>query len=271
MTRPILLACLLVSSTACRKVDAAPEDLDGLVHYIWQNLDEGDDAALTEAINNLHEVIDGDNLAVVGEGDVIEGVVSDLTAEEVEMLGRDVDPTTATGVLLADRITCTMPRFEEVVSYEHQDELYTGVYDSYQRTMLSSRDDFLATTVDRLGWDLVYETSVLGAGYTVNSETLMRRLSEVETPEGPATIVRAHMLDSAEFDNPDTNSFLEQDYHLEIYWPYDGDVLHVYALWKDTRMLGFEDEGEQTQRITLNNLADWDEGTGQICQDNSLP
>ncbi|TNE86507.1 MAG: hypothetical protein EP330_22475 [Deltaproteobacteria bacterium] len=271
MTRA-LLPVLLLTAGACRKVEPAPEDLDGLVHFVWQQLDEGEDAALTDAINNLHIAIDGDTIGFPnGDGDILEGVVTDLTPEEVASFGRDVDPSTATGVLLADRITCTMPRLEEVISYENQDELYTGVYDAYTRTMLSSREDFLANTNDRLGWDLTYETSVLGSGYTVNSQTLMRRITEVETPDGPATILRAHMRDSAVFENPDTNNFLEQDYHLEIYWPFEGDVLHVYALWKDTQMLGFEDEGEQTQRITLNNLIDWDEGTGTICQDASLP
>lgn len=270
MSRALLLLCL-VSALGCRKVEPAPEDLDGLIHFVWQQLDEGEDAALTDAVSNLHEAIDGDNVPVIGDGPVLEGLVSHLTVEEVAHLGRDVDPATATGVFLADRITCSMPRFEEVVTYEQQDELYTGVYDAYQREMLGDRSAYLEGADDRLSWDLEYTTSVLGAGYTVQSQTLVRRVSEVQTPEGPAVVIRAHMREPAAFDNPDSNSFLDQDYHLEIYWPFDGDVLHVYALWKDTRLLGFEDEGEATQRIILNNLADWDEGTSQICQDPSLP
>jgi hypothetical protein len=266
---PLVLS--LVLALGCRKVEPAPEDLDGLLHFVWQQLDEGEDEALTEAVNNLHAAIDGDQVPVIGEGPVLEGLVTHLSEEEVSSLGREVDPSLATGLFIADRITCTMPRFEEVVTYEHQDELYTGVYDAYEREMLGSRSDFLTGREQRLGWDLEYQTSVLGAGYTVNSQTLVRRVAEVETPEGPATILRAHMLSPAVFDNPDSNSFLDQDYHLEVYWPFDGDILHVYALWKDTRLLGFEDEGESTQRIILNNLADWDEGTSQICQDPSLP
>lgn len=261
MTRT-LFSISLVFLGACRNVEPAPEDLDSLMHFVWQQLDEGTDEALNDAVLNLHDAIDGDALS-----DVLEGQVSYLSEEEVAYIGRDVDPGTATGVLLADRITCTMSQLEQVLGYAAQDELYTGVYDAYDRDLDPSMPDFLAGTTDRTGWDVTYTSAVLGATYTVDSQSLMRRITEVQTPDGPATLVRAHMVNPASFENPDTNSFLDQDYHLEIYWPHDGEVLHVYALWKDIRMLGFEDEGEQTQRITLNNLADWDEGTGTLCQE----
>ena len=262
MFHRISIASALLLLGACRAVEPVPEDLDGLVHYLWQRADTGEDADVAEAVDNLHAAIDGDNL----EG-IVEGLVSSLSVEEVADLGRDVDPSTATGVVIADWIDCTRPQLEAVLAYEQQDELYVGVYDLYEREMLGSGEDFLAERTDRLGWDLVYQTSLLGAGYTVNSQTLMRRVASVPTEHGPALVLRAHMTEPATFDNPDSNNYLDQDYHLEAYWPHDGGMLHVYALWKDTRMLGFEDEGESTQRIILNNLADWDEGTSQICQE----
>ncbi len=262
MRRILIPLLTLVAFSACRKIEPVPEDLDELMHFVWQEIDEGSDEILAEAVNNLHKALDGNHF-----DELIEGEVSDLGENEVAFVGRSVDPSTATGMFIADRIGCTIPELNAVVAYEHQDELYTGIYDSYDRVSTSSVQDYLDRRTDTVTWDIVYSTSMLGTGYTVESRTLMRRVRDLQTRSGAAVLIRANLLGPAVFDNPDSNGFLEQDYHLEVYWPHNGGLLHAYALWKDTRLLGFEDEEEATQRVTLNNLADWDEDTTQLCEE----
>ena len=259
-----LLAISLIALVGCKKVEPIPEELDDLMHYFWVGLEDGTDEDLIEALDNLHRAIDGNQ---VGD-DFVEGEVSDLNKAEVSDLGVEgVDPRDATGVLLVDRVGCTVAGLEAVISYEDQDELYTGVYDSFDRTNTLPTDDYLEGRSDWLSWDLVYTTSALGAGYEVSSTTVVRRVRDARGAGEHAVLLRAHMVEPARFDNPDTNQFLDQDYHLEIYWPHRGGLLHVYALWKNTRLLGFEDEDEATQRITLNKLAQWDDGTTQLCEE----
>jgi hypothetical protein len=251
-----------VLCVGCKPVEPAPEDLDGLSHYIWQHVDEGEDALIVEAVSNLQLVM-GD----VSADNILEGELTTLSAEEVAHLEVDQDPASAAGVLLADSVSCTGLQLEAVLAYEHQEELYVGVYETYEREMTSSPEDFHAGISDWLSWDLDYRTSLLGVSYNVRSRSILRRVHGLES--GPILIGRTHLPEPAVFDNENANSFLTQDYHLSIYWPHpeqDGVMMHMYALWKDTSMLGFEDEGEATQRIILNNLADWDDGTSQLCE-----
>jgi hypothetical protein len=249
------LPWLLVTSSACRKIEPVPEELDALVHYLWAEMASGEDEQILAAVDNLATAVDADTL----DEAILEGEVSDLTADEIAFIDRsDADPADATGLLLADRVACSQRGFERIIAHPDQDELYVGVYDSYERYEMTSKKDFLDGTTQEMTWKLRYSSSVIGAAYTVNSSTLVRRIDEV-------VLVRAHMLEPATFDNEDSNNFLTQDYHLEIYWPGEGDLNHVYGLWKDTKMLGLEDEDESVQRITLDKMLQWDEGTGELC------
>lgn len=242
----------------CRKVEPAPEDLDGLVHFSWEHLDDASPDALIDAVEKIHAAVGGDSFT-----DNIEGSVTHLDKEAVAQFGRSVEPSEATGVMLIDRVDCTPEELAAVVGYDDQMALYTGVYDTYERSDNDGVAAFLDGSTDTVGWDLTYKSGILGVKYTVNSRTVMRRVRD--TAFGTAILIRAHMRAPAVFENEDSNNYLLQDYHLEIYWPHEDQLLHLYGLWKDIRLLGFEDEEEGTQRLILNNLADWDEGTSSIC------
>ena len=84
---------MLVLLLACRNIEPAPEDLDGLLHYLWENGRTGDDAQLAEAIENLD--------AAVGDfTETTDGVVSRLSTEEADLVSPrgPFDPANAAGI-----------------------------------------------------------------------------------------------------------------------------------------------------------------------------
>lgn len=242
---------------ACKPVDPAPESLDALLHYVWSQLDAGEDAELSDALDNLHAAIDGDTLE-----ERIDGAVTDLSVEGAALVGVDLDPEAASGVFMARVLACDLGLLEEILASEHQEQLYEGVYSNYSREFLSDEEAFLAGTAPRVDWRNTYDTSVLGVDYGAITLGALRRVPEVD--DGRAGLIsRAVLEEPVVFDGGQHH--LDQDYHLEMYWPRGGELLHVYALWKDQKLLGFDDEGEGTQRIMLNNLSNWDNDTEALC------
>jgi hypothetical protein len=240
----------------CRNITFAPEDVDALVHAAWGHHQEGDTDALARGFPDLAE-------AVGSLDERREGLLSPLSTAAVGDLRPDVDPAAASGVYFANRIDgCTITQLRRILAEPDQDALYTGVYDRYERVRSDDPDAWATGEAETLSWDLEYDTSFVGSPYTVFSSSLLRRVPLDDT-EG--VVARAHMSQPAAFENPNTNSRIDQDYHFEQYWPVDGGLAHVYAIWRDSRLLGIEDDNEGGQRLLLDRLADWDDGTEQLC------
>lgn len=254
------LAFAALTAFGCKSVDPAPTELDDLIHFVWDKYDEGLDEELSSSLINLQAAIDGDTLE-----DVLDGMVSTLSKEQVEPLGITFDPAEASGVFIARTVDCDMDTLIDVLTAPNQDELYVGVYDDYTRTYLDDADAFVAGESNTLSWSNDFKTTVLGVSYQSKSTGALRRVPA--TDEGPAGLFARTVLDEPAVFDGNGNSFVEQDYHIEAYWDRGDILLHVYALWKHNRLLGFEDEGEGTQRLVLNNLDNWDEGTESICAD----
>ena len=66
---------------------------------------------------------------------------------------------------------------------------------------------------------------------------------------------------------PRTSAILSQRSGYQVvYYPYEDRIIHAYALWREGSYgAGFTTESEAVQRITLNNLADWDRETETLC------
>lgn len=255
---------LLLAVCGCRNIDPAPVELDELLHYLWTQVDEGDDETLAEGIRNLDAAIGAKAIE-----DVEDGTITHLSKEEAALVGiSDRNPADAPGVYLTNRYLCTRPDLEAILAYEDQAVIYTGVYDAYSREYTSSKADFLDESADRLTWDLEYTSTILGATYTAKSKGMLRRVPDLgreETPWGPVVFARTYMPKPAVFDTDKKSQ--EQDYQLEMYWERDkGEIIHVYGLWRQADFgSGFTSEDEAVQRILLNNLADWDDTTEALC------
>ena len=256
---------LLGSIMGCRPVEQAPADLDGLLHYYWAGHESGSDAQLAEATLNLHAVVGADL------EEIVDGALSDLSAEEVSQVGRSGDEAgLAAGIYMINAFPCTLSELEPVVIYQDQSELYEGIYDSYDRTYTTDRDAFTAGSSQTLEWEVSYSASVLGTGYQAVLQGGVRRIPTIDaeqSPFGPVLLAWSFLPTPAEFENDEKN--LNQDYQIEIYYERtSGELLHAYGLWREADFgAGFSSEDEGVQRLLLNSLADWDAETERLCEE----
>lgn len=247
----------MTSLIGCRGVKAAPEDLDGLLHWFWDHGDTVDADDFSESVATLHGV------AGAALDAKVDGEVSRLSAEQVEPYDRpDVDPATAAGIFLLNPFACEPDALERILIHLAQDELYEGVYDRYARTYTSDRDAYLARDVDRLGWDVEIEASILGSAY---SEKISGSIRAVDTEHGQAFLTRTWLTEPADFGGGGKS--WPQDWQLELYYaPEPGRIVHLYGMWREMSLgAGLSMDGGAVQRVTLNNLADWDRQTEALC------
>ena len=262
MRHPARCLPLLLLLGGCKKVEPAPEELDALLHWMWGRYDDGLDEELAEGGANLWDAVDGD-----GWTESWDGSVSALTKDEAAAVGvTDRDPADAPGVFLVNVYDCTLPRLEPILLHRAQDELYDGVYDRYDRTYSTSREDFESRASWTMGWDVSYEASLFGTSYSAEIEGGLRAVPEVETSEhGEFLMARTVLPEPARFEGDSRSQ--PQDYQLEIWQSRgDGTLLHVYGLWREADFgAGITSGDEGSQRILLNNLKQWDDDTEAHC------
>ena len=87
---------LFWSLIACKSIEPAPTDIDGLSHFFWTHYDDEDDESLAEGIRNAFAAIDPANLE-----EPMKGSISDLSREELDLVGKTEEPVgEASGVYL---------------------------------------------------------------------------------------------------------------------------------------------------------------------------
>jgi hypothetical protein len=257
----LLLALTLLPG--CKKVEPAPEALDDLLHYTWQKYDDGLDEELANAVINLDDAVQG------GELDPPDGSISDLTDDEIALVGvTDRPAADAAGLFMTNRFTCTMKQLEEILSYSEQDELYEGVYEAYTRDFAGPRTDWLKARDQRLDYSIRYTSKipVLGGEYDAEAQGSLR---QVPTDVGRAIVQRSYMPKPADFGPDEDKKYFDHDYQLEIYFDGGGgEVVHVYGMWRSALYGGSLDtDNEALQRTILGNMFDWDDNTEKLCEE----
>lgn len=245
----------MVALFGCRGVEPAPEDLDGLAHYFWQNPE--DDAALAEATEQLHEVVG----AALEE--TTDGVLSRLTAEEAALVDSvDDDPAQAAGIFMVNLMSgCGIDDLERVLTALDQDEARDGTYEAYERTYTSDDAAYFAREVPQISWDIELEATIVFSTY---ESALSGTLRRVETDVGTLLFQRTWFKEPAVFSG---SNRWEQDYQMEVYYERaPGEIVHLYAMWRELEVAGFSSEGEGIQRTVLNGMADWDDDTLELCE-----
>lgn len=253
--------CALLLLAGCRKLEPAPKALDDLFHFLWQNYDEGDDTQLAEAFVNL-------DAAVNGADPLLEGQVSTLSRDEINLVGLDhADPGQAQGIFLVNRVNCTLPQLTKLFTNPAQDSLYEGTYEQYERSRTQQMNALRDGEADIADWDVWFQVKLLGIVYEADLIEGGRRtptLDEGQSPFGPTLLTRRFMTGPATFEKPDYS--YPQDWRLEAYYEVEpGVVVHAAAMWRQADFGAVQSDDEGVQRLVLNGMQDWDETSSAHC------
>ncbi len=247
-------------------MEPAPEDVDGLAHYFLQNYQSGSDEDLLAGMANAHAALNASQLE-----EVQDGFLTDLSREELNLLGmgEEVDPTVPTGMYLANVLPCTLSQVEELIIALNQDELYPGSYTSYHREYTSDEQQYRNREVFTLTWTVDIEGTQVGQPFTeklVGGARYVPAMEIEDVESGPLLLARTVMTEPAVFD--DEAYFFTQDYQFEVYWERaPGETVHFYPLWRHMGLGTADTDDESIVRLILNGLADWDEDTASLCQE----
>jgi hypothetical protein len=244
---------LLLWTLACG-VDPAPDDLDGLVHWLWDHHGDPDDVDWDAGFANMLTALDPLD-------DTVTGDLSDLTAEQTTGFS-DGDPTICRGLLMARRYSCTLAKLEPILYALDQDAQYTDVYTGYDRAYTSDLADFTSRISSKLTWEVTASAQLLGVGYT---EDLLGGLHFVTADDGGgALMARTWMPAAATWDTEGWT--WTQDYQIELWLePEPGTLWHVYGLWRDMDLGGLTMDNDGVAGTTLDSMADWDSATEELC------
>jgi hypothetical protein len=259
----------------CERVVEAPPDLDALLHTFFRTYATADDAELVEAAVAWEAITD--EAALLDEP--VDGFQSRLTREDIAAVDLFAppdddgtwtlpDPALARPIFLVNRFTCGIDALERVLIHLDQQDLFGG-YDSYVRTYTSSDEAYLARTAPTLSWEALAAASYFGAGSY--EELLLGGVRRVPLPPDTPFDGDAMLLGRTHIPFPATNLSgpiqFRQDYQIEVYAPWEGgDVIHLYGIWRELELgaLGTM-ESDAVARVTLNNLAGWDDKTEALC------
>jgi hypothetical protein len=257
---------LLLLALSCKKVEPAPENIDGLSHYFWQHYDNDDDELITEAVQNAFLAINPHEMT-----EPMKGTVSNLGTEELSLVGKgDEDPDAISGIYFANIINCPVDIVEKGVYATNQDERHEGDYDEYRREYTSDLEAYESRAVSRLTWTTNYAVEYIGQRLAVEINGAIRHLPEIDedlTPYGPMILSRGVLSDRSYFEGSDSRGMF-QDYQLEVYFPIsENRTVHYFTIWRDivyTSTTDFSSEG--IQNFVLDGMIDWDTDAESACQ-----
>ena len=249
---------------ACKSVDPAPEDLDGLIHYFWDNFDETD-ATIQMGIVNFHNQIEGDKLT-----EIIDGSVTKLNEEQTSMVGKpDSQTEQLSGVFFANVVNCPLASIEKNIYALNQEELHPDTYDEYSRIHTSDLNAYEAREESTISWETNYSISGFGYAYEAQINGTLRYVTtQQESPFGPVLLSRSVLNAPAYFDEDSDRRGMFQDFQMEMYYERSpGESIHLYAIWREMVMAGSIDfSSESSQRLVLDGLVEWDVDMENSCQ-----
>ena len=255
---------LLFVVLACKSVDPAPEDLDGLIHYFWNGFDESD-STVQMGIVNFHDHIKGDDFS-----QIIDGSVTNLNTEQTAMVGKpDSITEKLSGVFFTNVVNCPLTSIEKNIYALNQEELHPNTYDEYNRIHTSDVAAYEAREVNTISWETNYAISGFGYAYEAQVNGNLRYVStQEESPFGPVLLSISVLKNPSYFDEDSDSRGMFQDFQMEMYYERaPGESIHLYAIWREMIMAGNIDfSSESAQRLVLDGLLEWDVEMENSCQ-----
>jgi hypothetical protein len=253
---------------ACKSVDPAPTDIDGLSHYFWQHYDDEEPESLADGIKNAFLAIDPSSL-----DEPMRGSITDLSREELDLIGKTDEPVgEASGIFFANIINCPINSVERGIYALNQDERHPGDYSAYNREYTMDLESYEEREEDWLGWHTTYSVDKLGVKMTVDIDGTIRYTSTIDeetTPYGDFFLSRGILREDAPLEgNDDGDLGMFQDYQLEVYFQLsDNETVHFFTIWRDVRYTSSLDfSSEFLQGFVLDGMIDWDQDAEAECQ-----
>jgi len=257
----VSIAPLLLAVACTSPGEPVPEDLEGLLHYLWAERLEGDDEDLATAVANLDAVVGGSTLATP-----LTGRTEALTDEELATadLDREVDPSEAVGMTLVNPFACELDVAAELLVTADQDDFY-DTFEDYERRHLDDVDAWLDGELATIAWEVTYAVSIpLGSDYTADLAGGARRVG-VDVERGDFVLSWGVLTEPATFDNDE--DVFDQDYRIELFYaPVAGTVVHAEALWRHMEAGFVDTDDDVMQDLILDGILDWDATTAEWCE-----
>lgn len=251
-------------------LDPAPEDLDGLFRFFWDQYPEGADSQLVDAVRKLDPVIEGSTRAFDKPR---KGLLTDLPQESLGKVQLEHSPipqaADASGLFLVKTFPCTLDKLEKIVTALDQKAQFPDSYKAYARTYTTDSAAYFARSAPQLSWDVQTESenSITGT-FKEHIKGGIRRVeaqSDGKSPTGPFLVQRTWLVKPAETSDADNN--FKQDYQIEIYWERKpGEVVHAYGLWRQFDFSLVDNNDKSALDLMLNSLSDFDDDVAELCK-----
>lgn len=239
---PVLL--LWGGGGACSPPPAAPDDLDSLSSWLFQNFEEEDTELVASGLVNLRSFF--------RTLDLTEGyqdrsfTLSDLTEEDVAGLERpDVDLAGTLPVALVTESGFTPTEHADVIVLPDQTPVEPNSPDQYAREFLDPEDEscFPGRSCDLLRTmnDIIKKNALMEIPYDMNKDYRWIDLAEADTgASGWSILARSWCQEEAVGEAG--NNAIRQSFSVEVFLPEDGGGIRYMGLWSEPEVAGFSDD-----------------------------
>jgi hypothetical protein len=258
--RSLLLLSVLLA--ACDPPEPAPQDVDGLMSFVFRHYeleDDNDARSLADAGRNLLTWFEGRSWiaedAADPDADYAAGfgaTISTLSEEALDALDPPsitADAPRAVGVMVARWQDCSLDDIDRIYLDPDQFGLFPDNYLSYERSGIQDVDCFAAGDCDRADWHTAIGQQQLIYSYTMEMASGIRRIDAVPASDDAAAPLAARL--SRTWSPVDETRFV-QNYQLEFMVPQGGGLVHFYGQWTHLEAAGINTEAG----IFLNSYVD---------------
>jgi len=307
---PFTLVILSALGVGCKPPPPpAPEGLDETTSYMFRNFYTGD-AEFQAGIQGFMAWFESEGFALVGQEATSDNtdafVINDLTLDEIEHLpmnevlssdpeGAETEPrdlTKAKGVVSLAEMDCPWTGSERLIARPDQDVIFTGEFEAYDRTYMTSRQTWHDAAV-ALEFDAADEPlDVFAEGFDV--QAYQRTLLRTENVVDPTAVLTANVgeypmhldLRHGEYEvdgeklggmvvlswiedaawGSGGNNALMQSYSLEVDMQRPDDkTLRMLALWNEPRGPGIDPTSAFALNFAVNKSLKSSERLSDIC------
>ena len=241
-------AVLLIYLFACKAPVTAPEDLDGLLNFMYVHMEDEDDEALLVGINNVFSFVAA-NQEALDEGYDI----APLSIPTLEIIEQSTEFREQTyGVSIAYEIPHSVEAIAECYAAVNLVEIYPDTYLSYEREFLTDQACFLSQECNLVQYRSIIQTALpFNATVTTNNMVEIRWL---QTERGTAFIQRSWMEGEAD-SSADWANLLAQNY-LEVSWTTEDGSQSLAASWAALQLGDIPVPEDTAKNLALGSIRD---------------